>query len=249
MEKRSKKITWSDRVPPQKIRRLFVSDAEGLLDEDLLNEVGYGIYACCQDYLDLAEANRGRVKCRSCGSIILRKIVDGKFDRSEVLYCDRCSWEIALKDYHPSLLRAAPAPPYEPELVYRTFVQRWPLARYASEKLLLIDRLIQEWHIHYRDVGWPLGTSVVKATAAQMIELLEGLACAPESAEEQKQIRRAWQARLEAKRMRPDLEAAARGLGIKGAGRMRQRELIDAIERADQVFFETWLKLVYGEIA
>ncbi len=241
------KIVWSERVSPQKIHRLFESDAQGMLNEDLLNEVGYGMYACCQDNLELAEANRGRVKCRNCGSIILRKIVDGKFDRSEVLHCERCSWKVALKDYHPSLLRAAPAPPYEPEQVYRSFVHEWPLARSASEKLLLIDRLIHKWHIHYRDVGWPLGTSVVKATAAQMIDLLEGLACAPGSPKERVQIRQVWLARLEAKRMRPDLEAAARDLGIKGAGRMRQRELIDAIERADPAFFETWLELVYGK--
>ncbi len=107
--------------------------------------------------------------------------------------------------------------------------------------------MIHEWHIHYRDVGWPLGTSVVKATAAQMIELLEGLACRPDSPEEQKQIRQVWQSRLKAKRMRPNLEAAARDLGIKGASRMRQRELIDAIERADPAFFTVWLNLVYSK--
>ena len=59
-------------------------------------------------------------------------------------------------------------------------------------------------------------------------------------------MQRVWRSRLEAKRMRIDLKAAARNLGIKGASRMRKHELIEAIERADPQFFEPWLDLVYG---
>jgi hypothetical protein len=153
---------------------------------------------------------------------------------------------VACGDYHESLLRKRPAGFYEPDQVFESFVKQWPLARSPREKLLLIDRLIHEWHIHYRAVGWPLGTSVVKATARQMVELLEGLAYGFGSTEGLEQTEGVWRARLEAKRMRIDLEAAARDLGIEGISRMRKRELIDTIERVEPQFFQSWLDLVYG---
>ena len=239
------KVRWAERVSPHKIHRLYESDARGILDEDLLNEVGYGIYACCQESLELGEATRGRVKCRACGSIIVRRLVNGQFDEAEVLKCSACGWEVACSDYHKSLLRKIPARPYEPDKVFETFVKQWPLAGTPREKLLLIDRLIHEWHMHYRAVGWPLGTSIVKATAEQMIELLEGLAYGFDSTEGLEQTMRVWRSRLEAKRMRIDLEAAGRDLGIKGVSRMRKGELIEAIERVEPRFFQSWLDLVY----
>jgi hypothetical protein len=87
---------------------------------------------------------------------------------------------------------------------------------------------------------------VVQATARQMVELLEGLAYGFGSTEGLEQTERAWRARLEAKRMKIDLEAATRNLGIEGISRMRKRELIDAIERVEPQFFQSWLDLVYG---
>jgi len=234
-------------VSPHKIRRLYESDAHGMLDEDLLNAVGYGLYVCCQESLELGEATRGRVKCRHCGNIIVRQLVNGQFDDSEILRCSACGWEIACGDYHKSLLRKVPAPPYEPDEAFRSFINQWPLAQSPGEKLLLIDRLIHEWHLHYRAVGWPLGTSVVKATASQMIELLEGLAFGFGSTPGLAQTEQVWRARLKAKRMKIDLQAAARDLGIEGISRMRKRELIDAIERVEPQFFQSWLDLVYGD--
>jgi hypothetical protein len=241
------KVRWAKRVSPLKIRQLYESDAQGMLDRDLVDDVGYGIYVRCQESLELARACRGRVKCRDCGTIILRRLVDGQFDATEMLRCPACGWEIAPGDYHKSLLRNRPAPPYEPLCVYHSFVEQWPLARSPREKLLLVDHLIHAWHLHYRAVGWPLGTDVVQATAKQMVTLLEELAYGPGSTEGLEKTRRVWRSRLEARQLVFDLEEAARELGIVGASRMRKRELIEAIERADPTYFEPWLKLVYGE--
>jgi hypothetical protein len=178
----------------------------------------------------------------------VRCLVDGQFDPTEVVRCDKCAWEIACADYHPSLLRKKPAPPYEPEAAYRSFVELWPLAQSTPEKMLLIDQMIHEWHLHYRAVGWPLGTAVVQATAGEMIALLESLACGPGSTPGLAETDKQWRSRLAARRMRFDLQAAARDLGIEGAGRMRKVDLLRAIEAADPRFFELWFDLVYGRL-
>ena len=40
----STKIRWAKRVEPQKIRWLYESDAQEMLDEELLDDVGYGSF-------------------------------------------------------------------------------------------------------------------------------------------------------------------------------------------------------------
>ena len=87
MSARQAKVRWSRRVEPQKIRRLYESEAQGMLDEALLNNVGYGIYVCCRESIELEAAARGYVKCRGCGQTIIRRLVDGRFDDSEILKC------------------------------------------------------------------------------------------------------------------------------------------------------------------
>jgi hypothetical protein len=247
----STKIHWSKRVEPQKIRRLYESDAQGMLDEDLLDEVGYGFYVCCRELLELGEAIRGRIKCRNCGAIIVRKAVDGKFshDPTELLACGECSWQITCGDYHKSLLRVEPGSPElcAEEQLAEVFVQKWPRARSPRQKLLLIDELVHEFHMHYRAVGSPLGWSVVRATGRQLIELLEDLAYGPGSTQGLEETRRVWSARLKARRMqlsKSELQAAARELGIKGYKRLRGEDLVRAIERADPTYFEAWLNTI-----
>jgi len=65
MNARSAKVRWSRRVAPHKIRRLYESDASGMLDQGLLDDVGYGIYVCCQESIVLAAAAQGNVECRT----------------------------------------------------------------------------------------------------------------------------------------------------------------------------------------
>jgi hypothetical protein len=67
------RIRWASRVDPAKIRRLYESDAEGMLDEDLLDDVGYGIYVQCQALLEVSAAWRGGVKCWQCANVIPRR--------------------------------------------------------------------------------------------------------------------------------------------------------------------------------
>jgi hypothetical protein len=66
-------IRWSRRVLPAKIRRLYESDAQGMLDVELLDDVGYAIYVRCRDILEVSEARQGRVKCKRCGHVIQRQ--------------------------------------------------------------------------------------------------------------------------------------------------------------------------------
>ena len=241
------KIRWSERVDPIDIRRLYESDAIGRLDEDLLNEVGFGIYARCVDMLEVSDAFKGTVTCRVCGNRIRRKrgkmVKDhhGQVHREggerEMLGCGRCGWRISWGEYRKSVR-------YVPRLHFgradiedflRAFVRAWPEVRSTSEKLLLVDVLIHEFHrTSDGENGCPLGVNVIRGTAMQVYTLLERLAYGPESTPGISQTRSLWNAKsMHFQYSKVELLAIARELGIKGRSGMRKSELIAAVSRAD----------------
>ena len=62
------KFRWAKRVSRRDIQRLYESDAQGMLDEALLDQIHFAIYARVSDMFEVREAQQfGRVKCRQCG--------------------------------------------------------------------------------------------------------------------------------------------------------------------------------------
>ena len=48
MTDKETRIKWPLKVRPHKIRQLYENDAKGIVDEDLINDVGYALYARCE---------------------------------------------------------------------------------------------------------------------------------------------------------------------------------------------------------
>jgi hypothetical protein len=60
-------IEWSPRVSLAKIRALYINEARGTLDDELLEEVGFGLLARCQSIIEYTEAcEEGKVRCKRC---------------------------------------------------------------------------------------------------------------------------------------------------------------------------------------
>jgi len=93
------KVRWASRVNPRLIRRLYETDARGIVDEELIDEVGVALYARCESILQANEAHiHGRVLCPECGQTIQRPL-DVWRDRSKPVTCDRCGWSVRWGDY------------------------------------------------------------------------------------------------------------------------------------------------------
>jgi DNA-directed RNA polymerase subunit RPC12/RpoP len=88
------KIRWARRVSREKIRRLYELDAQGILDEELLDDVGFTLLLRCRDIITIDEARSGRVKCPRCASQRKRTIIERvsqKGDvRDEMIVCPEC---------------------------------------------------------------------------------------------------------------------------------------------------------------
>jgi hypothetical protein len=195
-------VKWSPRVPKAMIRRLYESEAAGLLDGELLDDVGIRLLLRCRDILAVHEARHGRVKCPRCErqgkETTVRRTSRA---RDELLRCPACSWQITWADYlrtfqHKQLSLGGAGS------AFRAFVRQYPRARSARRKMLLVDRLIHEFHYSLRgQPGKPCRAACVNLIQGRLTdvvrflnELTYGKGAPPELAA----TRKAWRRQLEA---------------------------------------------------
>ncbi len=62
----SREPRWPPRVKKSALRRLYESEAAGLMDEELLEDVGITLWMRCRAILDVARAVAGQVICPHC---------------------------------------------------------------------------------------------------------------------------------------------------------------------------------------
>jgi len=184
----SDELKWARRVHRDKICRLYLLDAKGIADEELVNDVGYATYARCESIRIATEAHHGRVACRKCGDVIER----AGHDKSELLRC-ACGWSKTWGEYLTS---------YQRKQLYGgsaladflAFLERWPSARTYRDKLLAIDTLIHACHLPPR-MPWarPAATNLIEGTASELAVFLDELAYGPQSTAGLDEGRAEWQ--------------------------------------------------------
>jgi hypothetical protein len=182
-------LRWEPRIAPEKIRRLYETDARGLQDEELLDEVAYALYARCDSIVTVTEAVRhGRLKCPCCTrSIPLDR-------REEMIRCAECSWELRRAAFRGSYrgqrlngLGAIDA--------FRAYVEQFLSARTPGEKMLLIDRLIHVMHNELTErVQRPAAVNLIEGNVRTITALLEELAYGSASTPGVGEARAGWQA-------------------------------------------------------
>ena len=138
MEPESAKIRWAPRLPPRLLERLYESDAKGLRDLDLCDDVGIRLYARCRTFVLVSESE---VECPAC-----RKIFSVSSDGVSRCPGGECSWSTTKPVYQESL-RNHYAYPGRAGAAFSRFHRRYPSAKTYRDKILLIDELIHSFHI------------------------------------------------------------------------------------------------------
>jgi hypothetical protein len=153
--KHSVKIRWAPRLRPQLLRRLYDSDAEGLQDMELCDEVGMILYMRCRTF---ALVYRNEVECPRCHTIF----VVSPQDQS---HCPRkdCDWYTTHREYAASI-RNHYAFPGKAIDAFLSFHRRYPHVRTYRDKMLLIDQLIHSFHVNEK-TGTP-----TKSVASKLFE-------------------------------------------------------------------------------
>ncbi len=228
---------WAGKVSRRDIQRLYDSDAQGLPDEDLLNQVMYTIQARVRDMFEVREAQQtGRVKCRSCGEPILQPFWMGGHNKHIVLACEKCGWQTTCGAFLESYSGKDMLPGSRTEL-FQEFLERFPAAGTPQEKMLLLDWLIHAFHVQSGVSSRLVAMNVIQGSRSQLIELLTNLAA--RAGEGGQAAKETWITMDDhpIRRFRKKypshakvLEVAA-SLGIRGKSKMPENELIGEILR------------------
>ena len=163
-------LRWAPRVSLLKIRALYLSDAQGIRDEGLLDDVGTGLYARCQSILEFAEAVQGRVKCPRCarsgGATVIERITR---QQREVLRCTECSWQMQWRVYLSEAMKTTgQLVAGHARAAFEQFVDMYPRCRAANERILAVDTLLHEFHWFLRNGDPP------QAARTACVNLLQG---------------------------------------------------------------------------
>jgi hypothetical protein len=177
---------WAPRVSPGAIRRLYRTDALGLVDEEQIDEVGYALYARCRSIVRATAAHAGRITCPRCERVIRAR------DGAAVLRC-RCGWGAATQEYFGSIrsaqLHGGGALP-----CFEAYLGAFERARGPRERMLAIDRLLHEFHGGLAKPGRPAAKNLIEAkNTSDVLALLDELAYGDGSTPGLRETRATWE--------------------------------------------------------
>jgi hypothetical protein len=231
------KFHWAERVSRRDIQRLYESDAQGLLDEDLLDQVHFAIHARILDMFEVREAQQtGRIRCRQCSEYLLQFYRMGSRHKQDVLKCEKCSWQTTCGEFYDSYTGRSLLPGSATEL-FENYLGRFSQAKTTSHKMLLVDWLIHQFHVMQGVARMPVGQNVIEGTTDQVRELIETLAYGPgttaglSSPEAWRSIYYNPVRMFKHSHSHSEVQALAAQLGIKGRSKMSEDELIPEILR------------------
>lgn len=184
---------WAPPLSKVQIERLYKSSGRGLLDEELIDDVGFSLYSRCTSMLEVSEAIRGNPPCPSCGAA-------AQLDDNEATPFARCPncawscpWSLYQKTYQRKGLFAGGMEPFIQE-----FVQKFPTTPSYRERLVLIDSLIHRFHWEHagKADGRPGATSLIQGKMKDIMAFLDRLSYGddipPEIARTREEWRRQW---------------------------------------------------------
>jgi hypothetical protein len=183
---------WAPRLRKLQLERLYQSSGQGLLDEELIDDVGFSLYSRCLSMIQVSQAIRGIPPCPSCGSLAQVDNEPVRFAR-----CPNCGWmcpwALYQKTFQHKGLFAGGLEPF-----IQDFVSKFPATPSYRERMVLIDSLIHWFHWETTGVtdGRPGATSLIEGQMKDIMAFLDRLSYGddvpPEIAHTREEWRRKW---------------------------------------------------------
>jgi hypothetical protein len=193
-------IHWSPKMALSRIRLLYLREAQGICDDELIDEVGLGLYFRCESILEFTEAvQNGNVKCKRCAARGTTTILQRKTNKpAEILKCPVCSWQIRWRVYVTEADRNGNLHAGHAQAAFERYVQVYPRCQSAGEKIAAIDQLIHEFH--WLSMGEdkspeaikPAGVNLLQGSTTQVLALLDELTYGKDIPEELQETRDKW---------------------------------------------------------
>ena len=183
-----KPIQWAPKVRQHEIRRLYENDARGILDEVLIDEVGYALYARCESVWIVTER-----RCPQCTARCARS--EGG---EPLLTCPNCGWSTTWKAYKRSYKgrRIHGGRAYG---FFLTYMDEFRQAKGPRAKMLAIDRVIHALHESANQV-WtlPASLNLIEGKIDEVIAFLDDLAYGDTTDARMRERKEQWRIKIEA---------------------------------------------------
>ena len=161
------RIKWAAKIQPQLLKRFYNMSASGIIDEDLVDDVGIRLYLRCDAMMMIAQKS---LYCPECKSKIVIAGEQGE------LKCNNCGFTFTIEEYrasftHRELLLGNAAPYFE------KYYNEYLNCKTADEKIIMIDTLIHSFHIDMKTgaVNRVAGNNLIEGSHAQVVSLLDEL--------------------------------------------------------------------------
>lgn len=136
---------YAPRLAPHKLRRLYESQAQGRLDEDLLEEVALTLYLRCLDILAVDRAKRGLYRCPHCHLRGERTEIATQRDASDEIACPRCGGAFSRREFRASAKRRQLNLGGAGDF-FTQYAAEYERPADAQRRMLQIDRLVHGFH-------------------------------------------------------------------------------------------------------
>jgi hypothetical protein len=171
------RIRWAPKLSQAKLWELYQSDARGLADQALVDDIAFALYQRCQSIIMVTE--RRRVPCPRCPRIVL--CAGERWSREQAIVCPECGWSATYGQYRDSW-RHQDLHGGNAMFAFRAFVEGYE-GTMPRDRMLLIDRLINafHWSLKRERRHGPAAAQLIEGGAQQVLALLERLAGKEES--------------------------------------------------------------------
>jgi len=134
------KFKWTPCVSRHSIKRLYNLDAKLVYDEELVDEVGYAMYARCLQGRDETILNySGKLLCHNCRTVHVSPA-------NGIITCS-CGYTYIFHEYRKSFQKAR-MPSGAATPFFNEFINKWERAKTYQDKMLAIDYVIHECHLN-----------------------------------------------------------------------------------------------------
>ncbi len=163
-------IRWAKKLPPHLLVKLYQSQAMGIIDEELLEDVGAYLYLRCESIIMIGKKE---LFCPNCNQR-MSFLSDGAVQQEAT--CIECGWHCSMQTFHESF-RHRDLWQGKALDCFEKFYSSYPGAKTTGDKIILIDTLIHSFHIDAK-LNLPnraVGNNLIEGSLAEVVALLDTL--------------------------------------------------------------------------
>jgi hypothetical protein len=183
---------WAPKVSQARIHLLYDRDAQGIIDLDLIEEVGWALWERCDSILTVTAAHHGHVHCPVCDTVIERQ---NAWSADEMVECATCGWNIPWVVYHQSY-RGKQLFGANAVNVFEIYHEGFLRAQTTKVKMVLIDQLIHAFHLGLKEIGRPVAANLIEGSLKDVSCFLDQLTSSESSVTGIADSRTAWKQTL-----------------------------------------------------